>query len=99
MGREEAIADLNIIAAQGAKVIVIQSAGGILVKSIEEEIDKERSVATGYKLIFLAATYKNLGDADRALSLYCQAVAPVELSQDSPVKTVKAKALSGIAEI
>jgi hypothetical protein len=49
LGREEAIADLNIIAAQGAKVIVIQSAGGILVKSMEEEIEKERSVAPGYK--------------------------------------------------
>ncbi|MGL5064932.1 MAG: tetratricopeptide repeat protein, partial [Microcoleus sp.] len=29
LGREEAIADLNILAAQGAKVIVIQSAGGM----------------------------------------------------------------------
>lgn len=71
----------------------------ILVKNIEGEIEQEELVVTGYQLIFLAATYKNLGDADRALSLYCQAVAPVEQSQYSPVQTVKAKAHIGIAEI
>ncbi|MGL5062255.1 MAG: tetratricopeptide repeat protein [Microcoleus sp.] len=71
----------------------------ILLKNIESEIDREELVVTGYKLIFLAATYKNLGNADRALCWYCQAVTPVEQSQYNPVQTVKAKAHIGIAEI
>ncbi|WP_228056417.1 hypothetical protein [Microcoleus sp. LEGE 07076] len=34
--------------------------------------DRENSqlVGTGYKLVFLAATYKNLGDREKAFSLY-----------------------------
>lgn len=71
----------------------------IAVKNIEKEIEKEELVVTGYKLIFLAATYQKLGKTDRALNWYCQAIAPVEQSIYSPVQTVKAKAHIGIAEI
>ncbi|UNU25942.1 tetratricopeptide repeat protein [Microcoleus vaginatus] len=60
--------------------------------------DRENShlVGTGYKLVFLAATYKNLGDRDKALSLYRQAIAQTDQNHYS---TIKAKALSGIAEV
>lgn len=62
------------------------------------DADRENSqlVGTGYKLVFLAATYKNLGDRDKALSLYRQAIAQADQNQYS---TIKAKALNGIAEL
>ncbi len=60
--------------------------------------DREESqlVGTGYKLVFLASTYKNLGDPEKAFSLYRQAIAQADENQYS---TVKAKALSGIAAL
>ncbi|TAF58367.1 MAG: hypothetical protein EAZ60_03265 [Oscillatoriales cyanobacterium] len=60
--------------------------------------DREESqlVGTGYKLVFLASTYKNLGDPEKALSLYRQAIAQADENQYS---TVKAKGLSGIAAL
>ncbi|MEG4284396.1 hypothetical protein QUB68_14805 [Microcoleus sp. A006_D1] len=41
-------------------------------KNAGNTADREDSqlVGTGYKLVFLAATYKNLGDTEKALSLY-----------------------------
>lgn len=62
------------------------------------DADRENSqlVGTGYKLVFLAATYKNLGDRDKALTLYRLAIAQADQNQYS---TIKAKALSGIAEL
>ncbi|MEG4986979.1 tetratricopeptide repeat protein [Microcoleus sp. BR0-C5] len=53
-------------------------------------------MGTGYKLVFLAATYKNLGDTEKALSLYRQAIAQADQNQYS---TIKAKSLSGIAAL
>ncbi|EGK90243.1 tetratricopeptide repeat protein [Microcoleus vaginatus PCC 9802] len=60
--------------------------------------DRENShlVGTGYKLVFLAATYQNLGETEKALSLYRQAIAQADQNQYS---TIKAKALSGIAAL
>ncbi|MCC3535000.1 MAG: tetratricopeptide repeat protein [Microcoleus sp. PH2017_25_DOB_D_A] len=60
--------------------------------------DREESqlVGTGYKLVFLATTYKNLGDPEKALSLYSQAIAQAD---ENLYSTVKAKALSGIAAL
>ncbi|MBE9122892.1 tetratricopeptide repeat protein [Tychonema sp. LEGE 07199] len=60
--------------------------------------DRENSqlVGTGYKLVFLAATYKNLGDREKALSLYRQAIARSDQNQYT---TIKAKALNGIAQL
>lgn len=60
--------------------------------------DREESqlVGTGYKLVFLASTYKNLGDPEKALSLFQQAIAQAD---ENLYSTVKAKALSGIAAL
>lgn len=60
--------------------------------------DRENSqlVGTGYKLVFLAATYQNLGETEKALSLYRQAIAIADQNQYT---TIKAKALSGIAAL
>ena len=61
-------------------------------------VDREDSqlVGTGYKLVFLATTYKNLGDPEKALILYHQAIAQADENQYT---TIKAKALSGIAAL
>ncbi|MEG4877272.1 tetratricopeptide repeat protein [Microcoleus sp. CZ3-B4] len=61
-------------------------------------VDRENSqlVGTGYKLVFLAATYQNLGETEKALSLYRQAIARSDQNQYS---TIKAKALNGIAAL
>lgn len=69
-----------------------------LQKNAGNTADREDSqlVGTGYKLVFLAATYKNLGDTEKALSLYQQAIAQTDQNQYS---TIKAKALSGIAAL
>ena len=60
--------------------------------------DRENSqlVGTGYKLVFLAATYQNLGETEKALSLYRQAIAQADQNQ---YNTIKAKALSSIAAL
>lgn len=60
--------------------------------------DRENSqlVGTGYKLVFLAATYQNLGETEKALSLYRQAIAIADQNQYT---TIKAKALSSIAAL
>ncbi|MEO6863803.1 MAG: tetratricopeptide repeat protein [Microcoleus sp.] len=69
-------------------------------KALAEKLyaDREESqlVGTGYKLVFLATTYKNLGDPEKALILYRQAIAQAEQNQYS---TIKAKALNGIAAL
>ncbi|MEG4838774.1 tetratricopeptide repeat protein [Microcoleus sp. B9-D4] len=61
-------------------------------------VDRENSqlVGTGYKLVFLAATYQNLPETEKALSLYRQAIAIADQNQYS---SIKAKALSGIAAL
>ncbi|MEG4532222.1 hypothetical protein [Microcoleus sp. D2_18a_D3] len=53
--------------------------------------DRENSqlVGTGYQLVFLAATYQNLPETEKALSLYRQAIAQTDQNQYS---TIKAKA-------
>ena len=60
--------------------------------------DREDSqlVGTGYKLVFLAATYKNLGETEKAFSLYRQAIAQADQNQ---YNSIKAKALSGLAAL
>ncbi|MEG3931137.1 MULTISPECIES: hypothetical protein [unclassified Microcoleus] len=53
-------------------------------------------MGTGYKLVFLAATYHNLPETEKALSLYRQAIAQADQNQYS---TIKAKTLSGTAAL
>jgi len=69
-----------------------------LQKNAGNTADRQDSqlVGTGYKLVFLAATYKNLGDTEKAFSLYQQAIAQADQNQYT---TIKAKALSGIAAL
>ncbi|MEG5000713.1 tetratricopeptide repeat protein [Microcoleus sp. B4-D4] len=70
------------------------------INAIADRLDADREnsqlVATGYKLVFLAATYQNLGDPEKALILYRQAIARSDQNQYS---TIKAKALNGIAAL
>ncbi|MEG4804450.1 tetratricopeptide repeat protein [Microcoleus sp. ARI1-B5] len=74
----------------------VKKAAEELAEKLYADREESQLVGTGYKLVFLAATYKNLGDTEKALSLYRQAIAQADENQYS---TVKAKALSGIAAL
>ncbi|NJK66958.1 MAG: tetratricopeptide repeat protein [Microcoleus sp. CSU_2_2] len=74
----------------------VKKEAAAIVKKLDADLENSQLVGTGYKLVFLAATYKNLGDSDKALSLYRQAIAQADQNQYS---TIKAKALNGIAEL
>lgn len=74
----------------------VKKEASAIVKKLDGDLENSQLVGTGYKLVFLAATYKNLGDTDKALSLYRQAIAQADQNQYS---TIKAKALNGIAEL
>jgi tetratricopeptide (TPR) repeat protein len=76
--------------------IGVKKEAAAIAKKLDADRENSQLVGTGYKLVFLAATYKNLGDRDQALSLYRQAIAQTDQNQYS---TIKAKALSGIAEL
>jgi tetratricopeptide (TPR) repeat protein len=76
--------------------IGVKKEAAAIVKKLDPDLENSQLVGTGYKLVFLAATYKNLGDTDKALSLYRQAIAQADRNQYS---TIKAKALNGIAEL
>ncbi|PZV12316.1 MAG: hypothetical protein DCF22_12625, partial [Leptolyngbya sp.] len=50
----------------------------------------------GYALLFLGLAYKNLGEAEKSSEMYCRAI---QFAEESSYVQVKAKALSGLAEI
>lgn len=74
----------------------VKKAAEDLAEKLYADREESQLVGTGYKLVFLAATYKNLGDTEKALSLYRQAIAQTD---ENLYSTVKAKALSGIAAL
>ncbi len=51
---------------------------------------------TGYSLLFMGLTYKNLGEFDKSFEMFRQAIA---FAEKSHYTQVKAKALSGMAEL
>ncbi|BAZ07360.1 tetratricopeptide repeat protein [Calothrix sp. NIES-3974] len=69
-----------------------------LVKNAEESVYNTRLTTWGYAycLLFLAFTYKNLGDLDRSLQL-CQQV--ISYSEENNFTQVQGKAISCLAEI
>jgi tetratricopeptide (TPR) repeat protein len=60
------------------------------------KIEKLSPWMMGYSLLFLGLTYKNLGNIGKSFNMYCRAIAYAE---ESHYTQVKAKALSGIAEV
>lgn len=50
----------------------------------------------GYSLLYIAKTYKNLGERENAFSMYTQAIS---YADESHYTQVKAKALTGLAEL
>ena len=58
--------------------------------------DKWSSWALGYRLLFLGQTYKNLEEHEKSFNMYHAAIA---YAQESHYTQVKAKALSGLAEL
>jgi len=54
------------------------------------------SWSQGYSLLFMGVTYKNLGEFDKSLEMFRQAIA---FAEKSHYTQVKAKALSGMAEL
>lgn len=52
--------------------------------------------STGYSLLFLGLTYKNLGKTEKSFEMFRQAIA---FAEKSHYTQVKAKALSGLAEL
>jgi tetratricopeptide (TPR) repeat protein len=58
--------------------------------------DKWSSWALGYRLLFLGQTYKNLEEHEKSFNMYHAAIA---YAQESHYTQVKAKALSGMAEL
>ncbi|MBW4649230.1 MAG: tetratricopeptide repeat protein [Kastovskya adunca ATA6-11-RM4] len=52
--------------------------------------------SSGYSLLFLGATYKNLKNKEKSYNLYCQAIS---FSERANYPQVKAKALIGLAEL
>lgn len=75
-----------------------QQAARIYVTKVSQEYDKIKTDAwsQGYSLLFLARTYRNLGDPDRAIQLYDKACT---FAEESHFTLVKARALNGLAEI
>ncbi|WP_414549865.1 tetratricopeptide repeat protein [Anabaena sp. CCY 0017] len=65
-------------------------------RDIDLYSDKRDSWIKGYSRIFLALTYKNLKDEIRAFSMYNQAI---DYAENSNYTQVKAKALTGLAEL
>lgn len=67
-----------------------------------EKVHKEMFLAKlsawgkGYSLLFLGKTYTNLKKFEKSLSIFCQAI---EYGQASHYPQVRAKALSGLAEL
>jgi tetratricopeptide (TPR) repeat protein len=60
------------------------------------EITKWSSWSHGYALLFLGLTYNNLKELEKALEMHNQAIA---FAEESHYKQVKAKALTGLAEL
>ncbi|WP_293135127.1 tetratricopeptide repeat protein [Microcoleus sp. bin38.metabat.b11b12b14.051] len=74
----------------------VKKAAKELAEKLYADREDSQLVGTGYKLVFLAATYKNLGETEKAFSLYRQAIAQTD---ENLYSTIKAKALSGIAAL
>ncbi|MCC3435987.1 MAG: tetratricopeptide repeat protein [Microcoleus sp. PH2017_05_CCC_O_A] len=67
------------------------------VKESEEfKIKLLNSWATGYSLLFMGLTYKNLGEPAKSFEMFRQAIA---FAEKTHYTQVKAKALSGLAEL
>ncbi|MCC3586477.1 MAG: tetratricopeptide repeat protein [Microcoleus sp. PH2017_30_WIL_O_A] len=67
------------------------------VKESEEfKIKLLNSWATGYSLLFMGLTYKNLGEPAKSFEMFRQAIA---FAEKTHYTQVKAKALSGMAEL
>ena len=67
------------------------------VKESEEfKIKLLNSWATGYSLLFMGLTYKNLGQTEKSFEMFRQAIA---FAEKTHYTQVKAKALSGMAEL
>lgn len=58
--------------------------------------DKWSAWALGYRLLFLGQTYKNLEEPEKSFNMYHAAIA---YAKESHYTQVKAKALSGMAEL
>ena len=69
-----------------------------LVEKIQKEssVEKFNTWAVGYKLLFLGQTYNNLEEPEKSFEMYRRAIA---FAEESYYTQVKAKALTGLAEL